>query len=267
MKTNNMMTIASVYETKNYDAFEMHELNRPIHKNDTVEASMRRVGFMSSSPIQCAKAKGGKLKIIRGHHRFAIAKKLGIPVKYMIDESNVDIFELEGSSTSAWNASDFAVARARGGDPDMQFLLDFKQRHGLTLGSAASLVYGESAGSGNAVATIKTGKFRAGDMEHANMVVKVTDLLFESGIQFARSSGFVSALSHVLRIPEIDYNVLVHRATVNGHVLTKRGSSKEYLFEIEALYNYQAKGKRFPVAFRAQEVQKQRKSNFGRQSK
>lgn len=248
-----------VLTTKNYDLFEMHPLNRPIHKNDPVEASMRRVGFMPSSPIQCIKNGNGKLKIIRGHHRFDIAKRLRIPVCYIIDDSNTNIFELEGSSTSAWNALDFASARARGGDLNMMQLMDFKKKHGLTLGSAASLLGGESAGSNNKIKDIKSGTFKVCTKStHAKDVVAIVDLLVSRGVDFAKTTSFVAALSRVLRIPEIDYSLLIHRMSLKYHLLAKRGTVKEYLTEIEEIYNHGAKGNRMPVAFRADEVAHQR---------
>lgn len=247
-----------VKKTKNYDMFEMHPCNRPLHKNDPVEASMRRVGFMPSSPLHCVENGGGKLKIIRGHHRFSIAKKLGIPVYYIIDDSNTDIFELEGSSTNAWNVSDFAMARARAGNADVQHMLAFKVKHGLTLGSASSLIMGQSAGSNNAPRMIKSGTFRVRDTAHAEDVVRVTDILRDKGVSFATQTCFVSALSAAIRIPEIDYAKLVHRASMYSHILSRRSTMTEYLHEIEGLYNYNSRKKLFPLALRAREVARER---------
>lgn len=253
-----MSKVCDVFSTKDYDAFEMHPFNRPIHENDTVEKSMRRVGFMPSKPLQCVKSGKGKLKIICGHHRFSIAKKLGIPVCFVIDDSNVDMYELEGSSTSAWNTPDFAVARARGGDVDVQAAIEFREKHGLTLGSALSLMMGQSAGSGNAAKILKTGTFQIGDTQHAETVVRITDLLREKGVSFATSSAFIAAVSLVVRIPELDYAQLVHRFTMYSHILSKRGTAQEYLEEIEALYNHNSRKKLFPVAIRAKEVSRER---------
>jgi hypothetical protein len=252
MKTSNK--IPQIMQTYDYDMFDMHGYNRRIHKNDPVEESMRRVGFMPSSAIQCVKNGGGKLKIIRGHHRFTIAKKLGLPIYYIIDESNTDIFELEGASTGAWNSEDFAYARCQAGDKDIQYLMKFKDDHKLTLGAAASLVYGQSAGSGNALKEIKSGRFRIGDMAHAKQVVRITDMLRSMNVEFATSTAFVGALSAALRIPELDYDKMMHQASTRSYNMNKRGTVKEYLQEIEALYNYGARDKRLAVAFRAVEV-------------
>jgi hypothetical protein len=246
--------------TSDYSIFDMHPCNRPLHDNKVLEKSMRDNGFMPSSPLQCVRNGGSKLKVIRGHHRLNIAKRLGIPVCYVIDETNTNIFDLEGSSTTAWNAPDFAYARARSGDVHMRALLDFKDKHGLNLGSAASLLGGQSAGSGNKVREIKSGTFRVSRAtKHADQVVAITDILRSKNVHFATSTGFVTALSKVLRVPELDYGLLTHRIRINYHLLTKRGTAREYLTELEEIYNYGAKGKkRMPLAFRADEVARER---------
>ena len=80
--------------TRDYDFFEMHNLNRPLHDDPLLLASMKKYGFMPSQPLQCVRNGGTKLKVIRGHHRLNYAKQLGLPVWYIVDDSNTDIFEL-----------------------------------------------------------------------------------------------------------------------------------------------------------------------------
>lgn len=249
--------------TRDYAMFEGHEFNRPLHENDDLMESMRKYGFMSSSPLQVVRV-GGKLKIIRGHHRFDCAKRLGLQVWYVIDDSNTDIFALEGRSQT-WSINDFVHARARAGDPHCAAIIEFQQAHGLTLGAAVSLIGGESPGSDNKIRGVKTGLFRATtDMSHASVVVRITDYCRAAGIKFATSSAFVAAVSRVVRVPDFDANVLLRRVSANPGLMAKRGTISEYLDEIETLYNYGGKGKRLPLAFTAKTISAQRKVNFGR---
>jgi hypothetical protein len=236
----------------------MHACNRPLHKTEELIASMLRHGFMPSSPIHCIRNGGGKLKVIRGHHRLTCAKKLGIPVWYVVDDTNTDIFALEGDSRQRWSLHDFAEARRRDGDLACKALLAFRKKHCLPLGVAASLVGGQSAGSCNRNLAIKRGIFRIGDMKHANAVARVTDACMEKGISFANSKAFVSAVSMVLLIPEFDVELFMHRVSVYCANLRKRSTMEHYLDEIEALYNYNSKSKRMPVAFRAREEARRR---------
>ena len=250
--------------TKDYSVFELHECNRPLHEKPDLAKSMAEHGFMPSSPLQCVHSANGKLKVIRGHHRLHYAKRLKIPVWYIIDDSVTDIFALEGGYQQ-WSVKDFAEARAKAGDKDCKALLEFTKQHELTIGSAASLLGGESAGSGNKSRGIKAGSFRVvADQSHAKAVVAITDRCRLKGILFATASAFVTAISLSLRVPEFDDKTFAHRVELYAANLRKRGTVTEYLEEIDALYNYAAKGKRIPLAFRAREVARTRHETFGK---
>ena len=249
--------------TRDYSAFEMHELNRPLHEDARLLASMEKVGFMPSSPIQVIRNGNGKFKVVRGHHRLSYAKRLALPVWFVEDKSKTDIFDLEGGR-QAWSATDFLNARASSGNADCARVIDFQKRHGLTLGAAASLMGGQSAGSGNHVRAIKDGTFRcAKDLDHASDVVAVTDWCKACGVDFATSSAFVAAVSMCCRVPEFSVDVFKHRVKLHGAMMRRRSTREQYLDEIDALYNYAAKSTRVPLSFKAKEVSRARRENFG----
>lgn len=249
--------------TRDYGMFEMHDMNRPLHEDRTLLASMQKVGFMPSSPIQCVRNGNGKLKIVRGHHRLAYARRLGLPIWYVIDSTKTDIFDLEGGKQQ-WTAYDFLKGRAVAGNADCAKVIDFQKKHGLTLVTAAQLLGGQTAGHGNKVKAIKQGTFKvAADLSHANAVVGLTDYCRDCGIGFATSSAFVAALSMSLRVPEFDPAVFRHRVRLNGFNMQRRATRDEYLQEIDALYNYGAKRQRIPLAFKAKELSRLRKETFG----
>lgn len=263
MSSNGSQNMKSKLEcSKNYDAFEFHEFNRPEHEDKVLLESMRTHGFMPSSPIHCVQNGNGKMKVIRGHHRLTIAKLLSIPFYYIVDDSNTDIYSLEGGKQK-WSLADFAESRARAGDEGYVKLLWFKEKHKLTWGSACSLVGGQSAGSNNKQRDVKMGKFEVGDLKHANQVVYVLDACREAGIKFCSQSSFVAALSLSIRLSEFDADYFVHHIRLYAANLRKRGAVHEYLEEIEAFYNYGRK-KKIPLAFMAKEAAKKRSMSFAR---
>ena len=244
--------------TRDYEMFDVHEFNRPLHEDRVLLESMQKNGFMPSSPIHCIQNGNNKLKVIRGHHRLYYAKRLNLPVWYVIDDTTIDIFALE-AGRQQWNVSDFAQARANSGDEDVAKLLAFQKKHGLRLGSAASLLGGESAKSNNKIKSIKTGHFRIADnVKHAFAVVGITDACREVSIKFATSSAFVGAVSLALRVPEFEAKYFIHRIRLYPRKLEKRGTVYEYLEEIDAFYNYGAKLKGCPLAYKAREAAKKR---------
>ena len=253
-----MNTSPKLHCTKDYSLFEMHPCNRPLHKDAVLLASMKKHGYLDDYPLICVRNGNGKLQIVEGHHRFDCAQRLGLAVWYKISDHHVGLFEAEGSR-SKWSLADFVFAYTRAGYEEYQFLTKFMEDHGLPIGSAASLVGGESASSTNMGGAIKTGKFHTGDMAHANTVVWITDECRALGVTFATSSAFVGAVSAIARVPEFDGVLFLRRVSLYPMNLHKRATVDEYLEEIEAVYNYAGReGQRVPLAFRAREVAKSR---------
>lgn len=245
--------------TRDYSMFELHELNRPLHGRPDLFESMKAHGWMPSQPMQVIRNGNGRLKVIRGHNRLDNAKKLGIPVWYVIDDSVLDIHKLEGCGGSQWTKMDFVISRASAGDENAKSVLAFARKHGLSLGPAASLLGGESAGSGNKLNQLAAGTFKvAKDIAHAHRVVAVTDKCREIGIEFATATAFVSAVSMMLRLPEFDPDVFCHKVYLHKTRMEKHGSCDRFLDEIEALYNFAAK-KTLPLAYMAREASKARR--------
>jgi hypothetical protein len=244
--------------TKNYDLFEMHEFNRPLHNNRILEESMRKHGFMPSCAIHCVKTSTGKLKVIRGHNRLHFAKRLALPVWYIVDNTQTDLFDLEGQSTSTWSLSDFIHARAKSGDKAIQKILDFKNETGIDLQSCCSLVGGESAGSGNKATQAKKGTFRPGSMLHAFEVARVVEHCKKLNVPFATHKPFVAAVSMALRCRDVDINILVHRLDQAAGIMIRRANRADYLMELESVYNRGAKGKQIPLAHLAKEAARKR---------
>lgn len=250
--------------TRDLSIFEMHELNRDLAEKPALEESMKTHGFMPSSPIQCIRNGGARLKVIRGHHRLDYAKRLGIGVWYVIDPTVTEIFELEGDSSSHWSIKDFLHARAKAGDADCAKVIVFQKRYGIAQGAAISLMAGESAGSDNAQRKVKQGKFRVSrDLTHANLVGELVNFCRASGAACAVTSGFVKALSAVARVPEFEPQIFRDRVKKMPSLLALQATTKSYLELIEEVYNYGAKGKRLPLAFRAVEVGRERQRTFG----
>jgi len=256
--------------TRDLSIFEMHERNRDLTEHPVLEESMKAHGFMPSSPIHCIRNGAGKLKVIRGHHRLDYASRLGTGVWYVIDPSVTEIFELEGDSSSHWSIKDFLHARAKSaGGADYEKVIDFQERYGIAQGAAISLMAGESAGSANAQRKVKQGTFRVSrDLTHANLIGELVNFCRATGAVCAGTSGFVNALSAVARVPEFEAQVFRDRVKKMPSLLAQlRATTKSYLELIEDVYNYGAKGKRLPLAFRAAEVGRQRKETFGGKQK
>jgi hypothetical protein len=251
-----------------HDRFVSHGFNRNLHVDQVLEGSMKTAGFMPSHPLQVKRIEGNRFVVICGHHRLDCAKRLGIPFCYVVDESNTDIFDLEGSSRCSWSLEDFVRARAKAGDKECIALLAFVDKYNLPLGVAVSLFGGESAGSGNKAKQVKAGTFKARHIARAEAVAAIVCTLHKAGVAWSRSSQFVKAISLALCVPEFDSERFCRRACRRPAQIHHRALAAEYLEEIESIYNYHAAGSSLlNVKFRALEESRKRQENFGSRAK
>jgi|GEM_PF-1634459 len=249
--------------TKDYSIFEMNEFNRAHHEDSTLETSMKEHGFIPGCPLFCVpSAIKGKVKIQKGHHRFYYAKKLGLPVWYVICKSDADIFDLE-NHPERWSVNDYLFARAQAGDKACMAAINYKKDHGVTAGAAISLVGGESAGSGNKSKAVKRGTFQQGNPKISKIVGQIVDVCHEKGITWAGTASFVKALSFAVQVPEFDPSVMIQRITLYPGNLNRRSNVSDYLAEIESLYNYGARGNRIPLKFLSEKAARHRQQTFG----
>jgi hypothetical protein len=250
--------------TKNYAIFEMHETNRPLKEKSVLLESLQKFGFMPSGAIHCKHNGNGKLKIVRGNHRFHYAQRLGLPIYYIVDDTNSEIFSLEGDNSQAWNSSDFLKARAKAGDKDCGRLVGFMEKHHIPIGPAASLMVGQVGYGGETLTRIKRGTFKVANMDFADNVVRVTDLGRDLGIKFATSAAFVHAVSLCLRIPEFDIDLFCDKLNKHCAIMKQRTKREDYLEEIESVYNHKSQLTRLPIKFRALEIARERQKTFGK---
>lgn len=243
-------------ETTNYELFDLHEFNRDVKRIKVLEASMRRHGFIPAYPLHVIKNGGGKLKIKAGHHRFSVAKKLGIPVYYVVCDDSASIHELE-KATTTWAMADYLASWCRVGIEDYLEVRDYCTRTDIPLNLAASMFYGHQAGSGNYNESFKSGTFKIKDRSHARAVADIVLHMKHCGVDCYNANLFVKSISRTLYVPEFDPEVFKLKVKSHTHVITKQANEQEYVNMIETLYNRQNKEK-IPLAFLADAAAKAR---------
>ena len=103
----NCEIVGSIYKTNDLDMFNCCKYNRvvdPKHVNNLVK-SMKKDGF-NGDPIRVTP----EGILLDGHHRLTAARKLGIPVTYIIDDSEGDILNKivkENEVKKTWSKVDY----------------------------------------------------------------------------------------------------------------------------------------------------------------
>jgi hypothetical protein len=249
--------VAKIMETTDYVRFELARFNRDVKKTRKLEKSMRAHGWLDAHPLHVVKNGSGKLLIKAGHHRFEVAKTLGIPVKYVICADSATINELE-EATTPWSLKDYLGSYIRVGIDSYLAVEAYHKKTGISLSQCISLLSGESAGSSNKTHQFRRGELEIGDANHAVAVGDIVSHLSKSGIKFATASALVAAISRIVWLPEFNAEVFKQKISVFGHLFEKRSDKIEYCDLIEAIYN-RSNREPVPLAFLADKAAKERR--------
>ena len=246
----------TILQTRDYDKFVLTAFNRDVENFRFLEQSMQNHGWIDAYPMHVIKNGNRKLKIKAGHNRFEAAKKLGIPVKYVVCDDDSTIYELE-KATKIWNLKDYLRSFVKAGNPAYEEVYIYYKTTGINLKCCISMLGGESARSGNQSEIFKTGAFVVGDRKHSIVVADLVMYCEKNGIKFSKQGNFVSALSKIAWVDELDVRLLKHKIKQYSYQLEKQTSIKDYIGSIELIYNLRNK-ERIPLVFLADEKAKQR---------
>ncbi|MBU2685879.1 MAG: ParB N-terminal domain-containing protein [Gammaproteobacteria bacterium] len=237
--------------TNDYDMFEPFEFNRDVRKTRQICESMKTFGFDEGSVINCRAKANGKLQIIQGHHRFEVAKGLGVPVAAVIAESEVPVWALE-RGTHPWNVTDFCTGFAREGRKEYQQVLDFSENTGISCGASIALMQGAVAGGVCYSDRAKQGDMNITHREHADRIGHIVKRMKGMGHRFAPARLFITALSKCFLVEGWDDNRWLAKAKTHGALLERQPDEARYLDMIQAVYNRHCKEEsQIPIAFLA----------------
>lgn len=242
--------------TKNYALFDLLPFNRDVKRLKPIEASMCKHGYIPAYPLHCIKNGNGKLRIKAGHHRFEVAKKLGLPVTYVVCDDNATVHELE-RATVPWKLEDYLESYCRVESEPHKIIQRYARETGISISQITSMLGGECASSNNLIPKLKNNTFEIKTTAHVDMVSRIVLGLKNMGISFATVRNLVSALSLLYYIPEFDADTFLHRVALNTGMFVRQSRVVDFLDMIEAVYNRQAKNK-VALAFLAKEAARHR---------
>lgn len=246
-----------VLESNNYAKFELLEFNRDVNKTRYLEMSMIKHGWIDAYPAHVVRnPKTGKLQIKAGHHRFFVAQKLRIAVKYVECRDEANIHELE-RATTPWTLKDYLISYVRLGKLDYVRVLRYHEETGINLGACISMLAGTSAGSSNWHKQFKDGTYRLGDPAHAKIVGEIVLYCKKSGFPHACAQLFIEALSKIVWAEGFSPANLKKKMGRYVDHMKKQPSKRAYVEMLDAIYNRGSKTK-IPLAFLAEEAARKR---------
>jgi len=245
-----------IYSTYDYTLFESHESNRDLDIR-MIEESMEKFGWLDPYPMYVVKNGGKTLKIKDGHHRFAAAMRLGLPIKYVVESDRGVTMPIIDGAHRPWSVKDYLSYYVRQGIKDYIVVKKYCDETGITVTAAISMHAGDSARSANHGKLFKKGAFKVKNVSHPADVAKVVLYCKKIGVPFASTYQFVTALSKILQVKQIFPGALMKKIKQGHKYMEKQTSIDGYVAMLERIYNNRNKNK-LPVAFLADEAAKDR---------
>lgn len=232
-----------IFHSKEYARFNMISGNRELN-----ELKIKRIkrdiqsglNVLMYCPIICEE-KNGRLNIIDGQHRFWVAKELKSQVWYVLAK-NIQLMDIAkmNSNTEKWKNQDFINCFVQQGNKHYIELRDFMEEYGFPVSVSVKLlkdghITADGSGGGSDVQAFQSGRFEATSSDkafHMANCIKQFDQF-----EFYKARPFAIAISRIVTAAVCDFDMLVAKFKKDPSKLTKQGTWKDYLVQLEAIYN------------------------------
>lgn len=231
------MAAKKILTTTNYDLFERSEDNRDTNLSGRKKliASMEKYGFLSAFPVVVRRGKGGRLVVVDGQHRLAVARHLGLPVAYVEEDTEFVTAEVN-ETMKTWGLIDYVQTWAGKGNQDMIEAQRFAAEHGISIGKACSILAG-TVSTSNVEAAIKGGTFRVKDREWAAVVATIYVAISRLSRDLSKTR-FLEACMAVTRVKGFDAERLIAGAKRCREKLAGYSTRDANLDMLEEVYNF-----------------------------
>lgn len=251
------MPTTKVNCTKNYRLFERSPDNRPVNlrKHKNLRASLQKHGWLRSKPMACRRSDAGRLIVMDGQHRLALAEELGIAVWWV--EEVVDFCVAEVNRTIVkWVPRDHAEKHAANGLREYQYGLEFADKYKLSVGLAFALLSGTTTFS-NVSDSVYGGSFRPRDKTWAESVASLYSSLCALSPRI-RNMRLMEACMALCRVESFDPARLIAGAERCRDKLVPYSTRDAYLEMLEVVYNF---GRKSLVPLKLPAIETMRRRN------
>ena len=232
--------MTTVKETKDYGKFSFLGDNRELRKGhiDKLVNAILEYGYIKSNPIIV----NADYQIIDGQHRFEACKKLGLPIVYIVDNSELlrdNTMAVLNTVTRTWVLDDFCEHFARRGNPTYMQLRTFVKEEKVSIGKALQiLTNGASRNQFGGTTTFKEGKLSltTKDFTRARELLNnIRSLFAMGGIPF--TSRPISAILKMLKNENFDIDKMLNKMSKNRDKAYISSTVDGYVAMFQSIYN------------------------------
>lgn len=236
-----------VQSTTEYGKFKIIEGNRKLNSTHlkNLSNSILKNNLLESNPIIVTQ----DFEVVDGQHRLEIAKENDLPIYYVVIEQAdlSDVLLLQ--TQKLWNTDDFLESNIVRGKKEYELLRDFSKTYKISV-AISLLLLTNSLQSGSGRSGKLRQQFKNGDLHITNLkrAIEIAQMIAEirpyAEKTVIRSRDFITAL--IKSVEKVGFDKLLNKISVQKNKIQSRTSLRDYLLELEDIYNYRA---RKPVKF------------------
>lgn len=229
--------MAEINKTHDYSQFRIVTTNREVDKNHVkrVKASIAKNNLLHLNPIIV----NDKLEVIDGQHRLQAAKELKVAVWYvMSNEISQDHIAILNTNKKNWKLDDYIHYHAKNGLTAYIALNTFMKNNSFIPSSVALSI----AASNTESNMIREGKLKNVNLDEAEaMMSRISD--YRNHFSDAYTRKFVLAVKTIEKVNGFDHKQMIEQIALQPRSLKPCTTSKEYIKQLEELYNYRKKSR------------------------
>jgi hypothetical protein len=228
-----------ILQTKDYSLFSTINGNRNINRKkveqltDDVKSGFNMLPYC---PI-IVKEIDGLLRIIDGQHRFETSVACEEPVYYLIkNDFTLQQIARLNSRGQKWTINDFLNCCSRLGIQDYVVLGEISREFKISISTISGLLMKNNV-KVKCKEEFESGEFKANHIESTKDLLRLTDELFGQ-YRFSKDRYLIGAVQAILNAGKCDFEVLKDKIKQNPNGMDKQGDLKNYIYNIERVYNY-----------------------------
>jgi hypothetical protein len=183
------------------------------------------------------------MEIIDGQHRFEAAKRLELPIRYIIDkEAGLRAVQLLNARSKDWTPQDYMESYINLGYEQYIKYKEFKETYKLPHQTAQCLLYSNASDGRKRSEYFNMGKFKINRLAIATKVAMLANECLEY-YEGSKRRSFIFALLTVCQKKAFVPKEFIRKLSMQRSKMYDCSKTSQYIELIEDIYNYRNKKK------------------------
>lgn len=230
--------------TTNYDMFKFRSDNRAVlHQShiDRLIKSIQARNLLEMRPIIVNE----KMEVMDGQNRLLAAKKLGVPIWYVVEDGLCANDIILMNTSSSWKPSDYLNFYIKHQNDEYIKLARFMEKHNFSLRVAINICIGQRK--------VSMDQFKKGEFKFPEQDIDMQAEICHDTIAYIKKVNGYSPYTESARFWKALLKLVQHADFIQEHWLSNlskmsnrlcpKASYKEYLETIKGVYNFHCRKK------------------------